>query len=200
MVGISGKVELVFAGELARRDEVKKLCDRAVREAVRSIAVPSGAIVLAQHFLGESEVKISCRVGFPGGASDTDVKRYETEFAIDAGAHEIEFVPSLARIADGDYSGVLREIRDVVEAADERIVKVAIESERWSDGVLREILQVVLDSGAQFVCASDPEQVSLLRELCGPKFGILAMLDDRADAEDALAEGANIVAVDSSEF
>jgi deoxyribose-phosphate aldolase len=200
MVGISGKVELVFAGELARRDEVKKLCDRALRDGVRSIAVPSGAIVLAQHFLGESEVTISCRVGFPHGASDGDVKRYETEFAVDAGAHEIEFVPSLARIADGDYSGVLREIRDVVEAADERIVKVAIESERWSDEVLREIVRVVLDSGAQFVCASDQEQVALLRELCGPKFAILAVLDNPDDAEEVIAAGANIVAIESSGF
>jgi deoxyribose-phosphate aldolase len=192
------KLELVFSGELPRREDLKRLCDRALRENVRSIAVPSGAIVLAQHFLAEGDVKISCRIGLPNGEIDGDVKRYETEFAVDAGAHEIEFVPSLARIADGDYSAVLREIRDVVESADERPVKVAVQSERWGDDELREVMQLVLDSGAQFVCTSDEERVTLLRQLCGPKFGILAAAENLADAERMIAAGANIVAIESS--
>src|SRR5689334_8990222 len=100
--GISQRLELIFAAELPGRDEVKRLCDRALREKVRSIAVPSSAILLAQHFLGDADVKISCRIGFPNGEIDIDVKRYETEFAIDAGAHEIELVPALARVADGE--------------------------------------------------------------------------------------------------
>ena len=186
-----------MAAELPRREEMKKLCERAVRENVRSIAVPSGAVVLAQHFLEESEVKISCRVGFPNGEIDSDVKRYEAEFAIDAGAHEIELVPSLARVADGDYSALLREIRDVVEAADERPVKVAIQPERWRDDVLREVVQILLDSGARYLCANDPDQVPLLRQLCGPKFGILAAVERVGDAEQILAAGANIIALES---
>jgi hypothetical protein len=70
---------------------------------------------------------------------------------------------------------------DVVEAADERTVKVAIQSERWRDDVLREIVQVVLDSGAQYICVSAAHQVPLLRELCGLKFGILATAENFAD-------------------
>ena len=43
--------------------------------------------------------------------SAADVKRYEVEVAVDAGAHEIELVPSIASIAEGRYGEVLREIR-----------------------------------------------------------------------------------------
>lgn len=195
--GISQTLELVFATELPQREQVKKLCERALRENVRSVAVPSAAVVLAQHFLGESEVRISCRVGLPNGEMDSDVKRYETELALDAGAQEIELVPALGKIADADYTAILREIRDVVEAADERPVKVAIQAERWRDDVLREVMQVVLDSGAQYVCANDLEQVRLLRELCGPKFGILALVENLSDAERTLAAGANILGLES---
>src|SRR5262245_34186090 len=174
---ISNELEFAFAATVPTRSAIQNCCKRAVREGIRSIAVPSGSILLAQHFLDEASLRISCRIGFPNGATDADVKRYETELAIDAGAHEIELVPSLAKIADGDYSGVLREIRDVVEAADERPLKVVIQPELWQNEVLREVVQVVLDSGAQYICATAIDQVRLLREWCGPRFGILSAID-----------------------
>jgi len=185
-------IELSLGEELPTRSVLEKLCARAMRETARSIAIPSGSILLAQHFLDEGSVKISARVGFPNGAIDSDVKRYETELAIDAGAHEIELVPSLAKIADGDYSTVLREIRDVVEAADERAVKVAIQPGLWRTDVLREVIQVVLDSGAKYISATTAEQVRLLRELCGPKFGLLVAVENLEAATMALAAGASI--------
>ncbi len=188
-------IELFIDKEPLTRPALEKLCTQAIDENRRSIAIPSGSILLAQHFLDESSVKVSCRIGFPNGAMDADVKRYETELAIDAGAHEIELMPSLAKIADGDYSAVLREMRDVVEAADERVVKVAIQPELWSNHVLREVVQVVLDCGAQFVGATDIEQVRLLRDWCGPKFGILAAVETLEEATEAVEAGANVVAV-----
>lgn len=197
--GTSQKLELVFSAELPRREDLKRLCDRAVRERVRSIAVPSGAIVLAQHFLGESDVKISCRIGLPQGEIDSDVKRYETEFAVDAGAHELELVPSLGRIADGEYNAILREIRDVVEGADERPVKVAIQPERWTEEVLREVVQIVLDSGAQYVRAGGENSVRVVRQLCGPTFGIIGKATNMAEAGRVIAAGANFVAKETLE-
>ena len=66
-------------------------------------------------------------VGFPFGAADADAKRYETEVAIDHGAQEIETVLNIGRLKDGDHRYVLRELRDIAEAADERPVKVILE-------------------------------------------------------------------------
>jgi deoxyribose-phosphate aldolase len=193
-VQMNDLLELILEADLPSRSAVENLCSRAIRDNVRSIAVASGSILLTQHFLDKSRVKISCRIGFPNGAMDPDVKRYETELAVDAGAHEIELVPSLARIADGDYSAVLREIRDVVEAADERAVKVAILPELWQNETLREIAEVVLDSGAQYVSATAADQIRLLREWYGPKFGILVAID-LENVNEAIEAGANIVAV-----
>jgi deoxyribose-phosphate aldolase len=192
------RVELVLNATLPARLEVEKLCSQAIEQNFRSVAVSSGVLLLTQHYLGESEIKTSCRIGFPFGASDPDVKRYETELAIDAGAHEIEFIPSLAKIIDKDYPAVLREIRDVVEAADERAVKVFVGPELWPLPLLKEILQLVLDSGAQYVCASSADQVRVLRELCGPKFGILAPVDSVETAKEVVNAGANIVALPAS--
>ena len=37
------------------------------------------------------------------GASDPDAKRYETEVAVDNGAHEIDMVMNLGKFIDGDH-------------------------------------------------------------------------------------------------
>jgi deoxyribose-phosphate aldolase len=197
-IQIPSRVELVFAGELPTRANVDRLCAAACREKYRCVVVPSAVLLLAHHFLEDSEVKVSCRIGFPHGVVDADVKRYEAELAVDAGAHEIELLPSLAKVVDGDYTALLREMRDVVEAADERPVKVALQPSRWETGALRELIQLVLDSGAQFICADKPEiqQIELLRNLCGPEFGIVARAETMEKAEQLLARGANLVALD----
>lgn len=189
---VQRRIELVLSATLPSRRKVEELCARAIEGKFRSVAVPSGVLLWAQHYLQDSQTKISCQIGFPFGATDSDVKRYEAELAIDAGSHEIEFIPSLGKIVDQDYAAVLREIRDVVEAADERPVKVFVRPELWELPVLRELLQLVLDSGAQYVCASAADQVPLLRELCGPKFGIVAPVSTLETAEEAGYDGANI--------
>ena len=47
---------------------------------------------------------------------------------MDDGAHEIDVVMNVGRLKSGDDRYVLRELRDVVEAADERPVKVILET------------------------------------------------------------------------
>src|ERR1044071_8698256 len=112
----TSRTELTFCGPFLTRAAVEKICLLAEQQAYRSVVVPSSAITPAQHFLAEKNVKISCAIGFPNSSMDADVKRYETEVAIDNGAQEIEVLPSLANLREGDYKSVLRELRDIVEA------------------------------------------------------------------------------------
>jgi deoxyribose-phosphate aldolase len=195
----ANRVELILSNPLATRDAVKALC--AAGRDYRAISVPSSCLLLVEHFLGEGKTKICCRIGFPDGSSEPDAKRYETELAIDAGAQEIQVVPSLAKIADGDYKAVLRELRDIAEAADERPIKVACEPRLWNDAALQEIVQVILDSGTHYLCTSeDPhvdtlEEVRKLRALVGRELGIIASVASLKCAEELTAAGANLLAL-----
>ena len=65
----------------------------------------------------------SCWYGFSLRSVGSDAKRYEAEIAVDHGAHELDVIINLGRLKDGDTRYVLRELRDIVEAADERAVK-----------------------------------------------------------------------------
>lgn len=178
----------------ASKAQIERLCAEAREHNFFSVCVNGDWVAAARHFLDGSDVKVASVVGFPLGAMAADVKRYETEVAVDDGAHEIDMVLNLARLKAGDDKYVFREIVDVVEAADERTVKVILETCLLTDEEKIRACQLVVESGAQFVKTSTGfstagatiADVKLLRETVGPKFGVKASGGIR-DAQTALA-------------
>jgi deoxyribose-phosphate aldolase len=174
--------------------QIEQLCAEAREHRFFAVCVNGSWVTAARHFLDGSDVKVASVVGFPLGAMTSDVKRFETEVAIDDGAHEIDVVLNIARLQAGDDKYVFREIVDVVEAADERIVKVILETCLLTDAEKIRACQLVAESGAQFVKTSTGfstagatiADVKLMRETVGPKFGVKASGGVR-DAQTALA-------------
>lgn len=185
----------------ATRLDVQRLCVEARECQFHSVCVHGSRVAEAYGFLDDSGVQVTTVVGFPLGAMEADAKRYETEVALDNGAHEIDVVLNVGRLKEGDLAYVLRELRDVVEAADERPVKVILETCLLTRAEKITACQLVLDSGAQFVKTSTGfgaangtlEDVRLLRELVGPKFGIKASggIRDTRTALAMIEAGAN---------
>jgi deoxyribose-phosphate aldolase len=184
----------------ATRKDIEKLCREARDHGFYSVCVNGSRVEAARHFLEGSAVKVACVVGFPLGAMDSDAKRYETEAAVDAGAHEIDLVIAIGRLKDGDEKYVLRELRDVVEAADERPVKVILENCLLTRVERMQACQLVVESGAHFVKTSTGfstggatlEDVRMMREIVGPTFGVKAAggIRDLATAQAMIAAGA----------
>jgi deoxyribose-phosphate aldolase len=178
----------------ATRADIEKLCAEARQFGFCTVCVNGSRVELARHLLDGTDVKVACTVGFPLGAMDTDAKRFETEAAIDAGAQEIDVVMNIGKLKDGDHGFVLRELRDIAEAADERVVKVILETCLLNQDEIQEACRIVLDSGAHFVKTSTGfsragaviEDVRLMREVVGPSFGVKAAGGIR-DTETALA-------------
>lgn len=198
-----GELALYIEHTLLRPDasarDVERLCAEARKHLFHSVCVNGCRVEMTRHLLEGIDVKTVCVVGFPLGASETDAKRIETEGAIDNGAHEIDLTLNLGWLRDGAAERILRELRDVVEAADERPVKVIIETALLSDGEKALAAKLVVASGAKFVVTSTglapgatPEDVRLLREAVGPKFGIKASggIRDTAQALALIEAGA----------
>jgi deoxyribose-phosphate aldolase len=163
--------------------QIEKLCSEAREHQFFSVCVNGCWVATAYQLLEDSDVKVASVVGFPLGAMASDVKRFEAEAAIDDGAHEIDMVLNIARLKAGDDKYVLREIIDVVEAADERTVKVILETCLLTDEEKTRACHLVVESGAQFVKTSTGfnagggatvADVKLLRETVVPKFGVKA--------------------------
>jgi deoxyribose-phosphate aldolase len=165
----------------ATRQDVERLCAEARQHRFHGVCVHGSRVELAASLLEDTEVKVACLVGFPLGAMDSDVKRYEAEAAIDQGAQEIEAVINIGRLKDGDHRFVVRELRDIAEAAEERPVKAVLETALLTAEEIHAACQLALDSGVNFVTAGtgwtelpSVAQVKALRAAVGIKFGVKA--------------------------
>jgi deoxyribose-phosphate aldolase len=184
----------------ARASDIEKLCAEARQHAFWSVCVNGSRVTQAAALLEDSGVKVAAVVGFPLGAMDSDAKRFETEGVIDLGAQEIDLVLNIARLKDGDDRYVLREIRDVVEAAQGALVKVILETCLLTREEKLRACSLSVEAGARFVKTSTGfstggatiEDIRLMREAVGPKIGVKASggIRDTATALAMIAAGA----------
>jgi deoxyribose-phosphate aldolase len=178
---VAQRIERMLTRPDATRRDIEQLCAEARAQGLHAVCVCGSRVELARTMLEDSAVKVTGLIGFPLGAADADAKRYETEVAIDHGAQEIEIVLNIGRLKDDDHRYVLRELRDIAEAADERPVKVILETSLLTTEETNLACRLVLDSGAHCVCtgtglrsAATAEEVRSLRAMAGEKFGVKA--------------------------
>ena len=166
----------------ATAGDIEKLCTEAIEHQLFAVCLNGCWVQHAWNHLADTDVSIATVVGFPLGANDSDSKRYETEAAIDNGAHEIDIVMNLGRFIGGDHRYIIREIRDVIEAADDRRVKVIIETCYFNDEQIAAACKLAVEAEAHFVktCTgfspggATVEHVQLLRETVGQRAGVKA--------------------------
>lgn len=178
---LAGLIETTLAQPEATKEAVQRLCASARELGIRGVCVNGSRVELAYALLEETNLKVAALVDYPFGAADSDAKRYETEVAVDQGAHEIETVLNVGRLKDNDRRYVLRELRDIVEAADERPVKLILESSLLAAEEKLVACELALEAGVHCVCtgtglrsAVTPAEVKELRNLLGPKIQIKA--------------------------
>jgi len=182
----------------ATEEQIEILCAEAAEHKFSTVCVNGSRVELAYSLLEESDVQVAAVVGFPLGAAEADSKRYETEVSIDQGAGEIDMVMNVGRFQDGDHDYIVREIRDVVEAADDHVVKVILETCLLTDAQIEQACKLVVQAQAHFVKTSTGfgsagatiEHVKLMRETVGQFAGVKAA----GGIRDAATAGAMIEA------
>jgi len=174
--------ELAWFAPEATRADIQQLCASARAHSINAVCVNGSRVGLAYSLLEDSNVHVVALVGFPLGAADADVLRYETETAVDQGAHEIDFVLNAGRLKDGDHKQLLRELCDIVEAADERDVKLVLESRLLTSDQILAAIGLASEAGVKFLVAgtgfngatASVDDARLLRENSGPEMGVKA--------------------------
>jgi deoxyribose-phosphate aldolase len=192
-------VQIALVKPEATRADVERFCAQARDAGCQGVCVNGSRVELACALLEESPLKVTGLVGFPLGATDSDVKRFETETAIDHGAQEIELVLNVGRLKDGDLQGVLRELRDVAEAADERTVRLVLQTHLLSPEEIATTCELALDSGVRGIVTSTGlpaalvDDIKRLRQLVGNQFEIKAAaeLAEQVSAQALIDAGAS---------
>jgi deoxyribose-phosphate aldolase len=198
---LAAKTDLAFWKPVVTPKEFAAFCASAQAKSARAICVNGSRVMLAAAGLEESSVQLVALVGFPLGTGDSDVKRYEAEVAIDFGAQEIELVLNLDHLKNGMHKALLREINDVVEAADERPVGVVLETRALTRAELVTLGGLLSDSGIKTVSTGtdfwpdarvDADDIKAIREALDPKIAIKAVgnLREGKVAQALIAAGA----------
>ena len=159
--------------------------------------------------LAGSPVKVCTVVGFPLGASATEIKVAETEAAIRGGAQEIDMVINIGELRGGNHDVVRRDIQAVVDAAHAggAIVKVILETALLDDEQKAVASGIAKSVGADFVKTSTGfgpggatvHDVALMREVVGAEMGVKASGGIRTleDLKSMVAAGANRIGASS---
>ena len=134
-------------------EEIRKLCDQAIKYNCASVCIPPCHVAGAKRYVGD-KLKICTVIGFPNGYMTSAVKAFEAADAIKNGADEIDMVINLSMVKDGCWVDVANDIRAVREATRGKILKVIIECCLLTDEEKIHMCRIVTDCGADFIKTS----------------------------------------------
>lgn len=190
--------------------DVDKLCDEARDHGFASVCVnPTWVKRCAQRLRG-TNVRVASVVGFPFGASTSEVKALEARRAIRDGAREIDMVINVGALKSGDHDLVRQDVQKVSDACHEAgaINKVIIEAALLTDEEKVFASHLAAAAKADMVKTSTGfgpggatvHDVLLMRETIGPKLGIKAAGGIRSaeDVREMIAAGATRIGASAS--
>jgi len=120
-------------------DEIRQVCDDAVKYDTASVCIPPSYVKQAAEYVG-GRVPICTVIGFPNGYETTAVKEFETKDAIANGADEIDMVINIGWLKDRKYDQIEEEIRILKNACGSKVLKVIIETCLLTDECVRSSL------------------------------------------------------------
>ncbi|HEY8436545.1 MAG TPA: deoxyribose-phosphate aldolase [Haloplasmataceae bacterium] len=191
----------------ATKDQIIRLCEEAKAHRFKSVCVNPANIDLAKEILADSDVLVCTVVGFPLGANTVEVKVFETKDAITRGADEIDMVINIGKAKEHDYDYIEDEIRQVVQAAEGKTVKVIIETALLTDEEKVQVCLAAKRAGAHFVKTSTGfstggatvEDVKLMKDTVGDEVEVKASggVRSREDAIKMIDAGATRIGTSS---
>lgn len=191
------------------KKHIEIVCKEAKEHGFFSVCVNPTWVKMAADLLKDSDVKVCTVIGFPLGASTSEVKSFETKDAIQKGAHEVDMVINIGKLKDGDDDFVEEDIRSVVEAAaGKALVKVIIETSLLTEEEKVRACKLSVKAGADYVKTSTGfstggatvEDIKLMRETVGQHIGVKASggVRDRETVEAIIEAGATRIGASSS--
>ena len=194
------KVDHTLLAQGATWEEIRQICDDAIRFKTASVCIPPSYVKQAKGYVGD-RMKICTVIGFPNGYNTTAVKEFETRDAIANGADEIDMVINIGWVKDGRYDLVEEEIRCIKAACGDKILKVIIETCLLTKEEKIKMCEIVTKAGAEFIKTSTGfstagatfEDVKLMHDYVGEGVKVKAAggISSFDDAEKFMSLGAD---------
>lgn len=186
--GPVGDVASVIDHTLLKPDatlsDIETLCREALEYGFATVCVNPTWVWRCARQLRHSPVRVTSVVGFPLGATTSDVKQYETRRAIFDGAREIDMVINVGALKSGDVRMVEQDIDAVAHVCREAgvVSKVIIEASLLNEQEKVTACTLAKAAGADYVKTATGfgpggatvADVALMRRVVGPDMGVKA--------------------------
>ena len=192
-------VDHTLLTQTATWEEIKAICDDAVKYGTASACIPPSYVAQAKEYVGE-KLAICTVIGFPNGYMTTAVKEFEVKDAIANGADEIDMVINIGWLKDKKYDLIEKEISTLKAACGENILKVIIETCLLTDEEKVKMCEIVTAAGADYIKTSTGfstsgatfADIELFAKNIGPNVKMKAAggISSMDDAEKFIALGA----------
>lgn len=160
--------------------DVEKFCNQAIQYNFPTVCVYPNAVRKAADLLHQKKVKVCTVIGFPTGATTSNVKLYEAQEAIENGASELDVVINLGWLKAGKSEDIYHEIAQICEETGQT-VKAILETNVLTNTEKRLAAEICMDAGVSFLKTSTGwfggatvEDVSFLAKITQGKVGIKA--------------------------
>lgn len=197
---IFAAVDHTLLAQTATWEEIKVICDDAIKFGTASVCIPPSYVKQAKDYVGD-RMAVCTVIGFPNGYNTTAVKEFETKDAIANGADEIDMVINIGWVKDRKFDAVEEEIRTLKKACGSRILKVIIETCLLTEEEKIEMCRRVTAAGADFIKTSTGfskagatfEDIELFSKNIGPNVRMKAAggISSFDDAEKFISLGAS---------
>jgi len=166
----------------ATEADVEQFCAEALQWKFAAVCVNPLNIPRVAAALRGSSVKTCSMVGFPLGATSTDLKRREVEWVVAEGATEVDMVISIGTLKSVGAGPIGAEVSALKVACGAALLKVILETALLTDEEIVAASLAAKAAGADFVKTSTGftqkgatvEAVALMRRTVGPDVGVKA--------------------------
>lgn len=168
----------------ATPNDIETVCGEAIQYGFASVCVNPANVNQCARLLGDRGPVAGATVGFPLGATLTEVKAYEADLAIGEGAREVDMVLNVGMLKAREYAYVLDDIAAVADVCHEAgiLLKVIIEAGLLTNVEKATACLLLVAAGADYAKTSTgfgaggatAHDVALLRAAVGPRLGVKA--------------------------
>jgi deoxyribose-phosphate aldolase len=209
-VELARRIDHTLLKPTATEAQIRQICAEAVEHGFATVCVNPVWVPLCARLTAGSPVGVCTVIGFPLGATSTEVKVFEAQTCAVSGARELDMVISVGQLQSGDHVAVFADITAVVSAAHAlgASVKVIIEAAFLSDEEKVVACALSKAAGADYVKTSTgfgpggatAADVALMRRVVGDAAGVKAAggIRTAADAFTMLAAGASRIGASAS--
>ena len=161
----------------ATNDDLIKLCNEAKEIKAAMVAINTEWVAFCKKRLKDTSVHVGAAIGFPLGQCALPTKIFETIYAIEQGADEIDYVINISKAKMHDWDYLKNEMEQIVAVCKEKdvISKVIFENCYLTKEEIKQLALIAKEVKPDFIKTSTGfgtsgatvEDVKLMKEHVG---------------------------------